>query len=60
MRFIEPLRDIDWNKKTSPFAFLGGGKGVRRAHEVLLYILNEKGITQASELIRSQNVRNGN
>mgnify|MGYP001290719425 CR=1 FL=1 len=54
MRFIGPLSDIDWNKKTSPFAFLGGGKGVRRAHEVLLNILSEKGITQAKYVLNSK------
>lgn len=50
-KFIQPLDDFDWNKKTSPFAFLGGGKGVRKAHEVLLSVLSEKGISQATKLI---------
>jgi len=54
MRFIEPLHDIDWNKKTSPFAFLGGGKGVRRAYEVLLNILSQKGVSKATKILKSR------
>jgi len=50
-KFLGPLNDFDWDKDTSPFAFLGGGKGVRKAHEVLLKELSEKGITQATEAI---------
>jgi len=50
-KFIQPLDDFDWNKKTSPFAFLGGGKGVRKAHEVLLNVLSEKGITPAKNIL---------
>jgi DGQHR domain-containing protein len=52
-KFLGPLCDFDWDKKTSPFAFLGGGKGVRKAHDVLLRELSEKGITQATEKIMS-------
>jgi DGQHR domain-containing protein len=55
MKFIQPLYDLDWDKKTSPFSFLGGGKGVRKAHDILLNILSEKGIAQAVELIQNQN-----
>ncbi len=47
-KFLGPLNDFDWGKDSSPFAFLGGGKGVRKAHEVLLKELSEKGITQAT------------
>jgi hypothetical protein len=46
-KFIGPLEEFNWDKDSSPFAFLGGGKGVRKAHEVLLKELSEKGITQA-------------
>ena len=53
MRFIGPLQDVDWSKKTSPFAFLGGGKGVRKAHEMLLSMLSEKGIAQATSQIQN-------
>jgi hypothetical protein len=49
--FLCPLIEFDWDKQTSPFAFLGGGKGVRKAHNVLLNLLSEKGVIQASELI---------
>lgn len=51
-KFIQPLDDFDWNKKTSPFSFLGGGKGVRKAHDILLNVLSEKGIPQATEIIK--------
>jgi DGQHR domain-containing protein len=50
-KFLDPLNDFDWDKQTSPFAFLGGGKGVRKAHDVLLRELSAKGITQATEAI---------
>lgn len=36
MRYISKLRDFDWDIKSSPIAFLGGKKGVMKAHEVLL------------------------
>ncbi|MFA5267561.1 MAG: DGQHR domain-containing protein [Methanoregula sp.] len=55
-KFLGSLSDFDWDKQTSPFAFLGGGKGVRKAHDVLLNVLSEKGITHAVELIQNQNV----
>jgi DGQHR domain-containing protein len=50
-KFIEPLKDFNWDKNTSPFAFLGGGKGVRKAHNVLLNELSEKGILQARDVL---------
>ena len=53
-KFLGPLSDFDWDKQTSPFAFLGGGKGVRKAHEVLLKELSGKGITQATKLINNE------
>jgi DGQHR domain-containing protein len=53
-KFLNPLHDFDWDKQTSPFAFLGGGKGVRKAHEVLLKELSEKGISHATELINKK------
>jgi DGQHR domain-containing protein len=52
-KFLVPLSDFDWDKQTSPFAFLGGGKGVRKAHDVLLNVLSQKGISQAKELVKS-------
>lgn len=54
-KFLQPLTDFDWNKQTSPFAFLGGGKGVRKAHEILLNVLSEKGIIQATNLLENNN-----
>ena len=53
-KFLGPLSDFDWDKQTSPFAFLGGGKGVRKAHDVLLNVLSQKGIYQATEIIKSR------
>jgi DGQHR domain-containing protein len=54
-KFIYPLKEFDWNKQTSPFSFLGGGKGVRKAHDILLNFLSEKGIIEATEQIQSGN-----
>ncbi|MEN6444108.1 MAG: DGQHR domain-containing protein [Methanoregula sp.] len=54
-KFLGLLDDFDWDKQTSPFAFLGGGKGVRKAHDVLLNVLSEKGVIQATELIKNRN-----
>jgi len=51
-KFLGYLDDFDWDKNTSPFAFLGGGKGVRKAHEVLLHELSDKGIAQATNAMR--------
>ncbi len=48
-KFLSPLDDFNWDRNTSPFAFLGGGKGVRKAYEVLLKELCEKGISQANQ-----------
>lgn len=50
-KFLGPLEEFNWDKESSPFAFLGGGKGVRKAHEVLLKELSEKGINQATAAI---------
>jgi len=50
-KFLGPLDNFDWDKESSPFAFLGGGKGVRRAHEVLLKELSDKGISQARKIL---------
>lgn len=54
-KFLGPLSNFDLDKQTSPFAFLGGGKGVRKAHKVLLKELSEKGITQAAAAIGREN-----
>jgi DGQHR domain-containing protein len=54
-KFLGPLYDFDWDKQTSPFAFLGGGKGVRKAHEVLLKVLSDKGVSQATTILESSN-----
>ena len=36
MRFMSKIEDFDWDIKSSPIAFLGGKKGVTKAHELLL------------------------
>jgi hypothetical protein len=36
LRFVRKLHDFDWGMKSSPIAFLGGKKGVMKAHELLL------------------------
>lgn len=53
-KYLSSLADFDWNKQTSPFAFLGGGKGVRKAHDILLKVLSEKGIPEATEVLESK------
>ena len=53
-KFLNPLKRFDWNTQTSPLTFLGGGKGVRKAHEVLLKELSENGLDYATELIKSK------
>ncbi len=50
-KFLNPLKSFDWNKQSSPLTFLGGGKGVRKAHEVLLKVLSENGLVYAMESI---------
>jgi len=56
-KFLGPLEEFNWDKDSSPFAFLGGGKGVRKAHEVLLKELSEKGIAHATSVIEN-NLKN--
>lgn len=46
-KFIEPLKEFNWDKDKSPLSMLGGGKGVRKAHEIILKFLAEKGIEDA-------------
>lgn len=40
INFMKNLKEFDWNIKTSPLAFLGGKKGVKRAYEILLEMLD--------------------
>lgn len=37
--YINKLKTFDWDVKTSPLAFLGGKKGVAKAHEILLNLI---------------------
>lgn len=39
-KLLEPLQLFDWRTQTSPFSTLGGMKGVREAHTLLLKALN--------------------
>jgi DGQHR domain-containing protein len=38
-KFLCHLKGFDWGIKTSPLAFLGGKKGVKKAYEILLEII---------------------
>lgn len=40
--YLYPIRDFDWSINTSPFADLGGKKGVKKAHKILLEYINSK------------------
>jgi len=41
-KIIEPLRSFDWRNQTSPLSTVGGMKGVRQGHQILLNILQPK------------------
>lgn len=47
--YLEPIKEFDWKRGTSPIAAYGGEKGVRRAYIELLKFLGEKGIREAKE-----------
>lgn len=40
--YLLPIKDFDWSIETSPFAYLGGKKGVKKAHNILLEYMNCK------------------
>ncbi|MDH7511239.1 MAG: DGQHR domain-containing protein [Methanolinea sp.] len=54
-KFIEPLKEFSWDKQNSPLSLLGGGKGVRKAHEILLKFLSDKGIEDATLSLKNLN-----
>ena len=39
-KLIDPLRHFDWKNETSPFSALGGMKGARKGHDILLGTIN--------------------
>ncbi len=39
-QFLSKLKNFDWKIDTSPIAFLGGKKGVKKAHELLFEIIS--------------------
>jgi len=41
-KLLSPLKSFDWNIQTSPLSSFGGVKGARRAHELLLKIIDEQ------------------
>lgn len=55
MKYIAALGEFDWDKKTSPIAYLGGGKGVRKAQEVILNVMSDKGVEEAKEELNLRN-----
>lgn len=46
-KFITPLKEFDWGKENSPLSLLGGGKGVKKAHEIILKFLADNGVDDA-------------
>jgi len=50
-KFIEPLKEFNWDKDKSPLSMLGGGKGVRKAHEIILKFLSDNGIEDAKSAL---------
>lgn len=51
LKFIDPLKDFDWTKENSPLSLLGGGKGVKKAHEIVIKYLADKGVEDAKILL---------
>ncbi len=41
-KMLNPLESFDWNTQTSPLSSFGGVKGARRAHELLLDIIDQQ------------------
>lgn len=52
LRFIGPLKTFEWHKERSKFAFLGGLKGVREGHRLLLEHLRKNGVTKSSMICK--------
>ena len=50
-KFIDPLKEFDWTKKSSPIADFGGQKGVKASHKLLLRVLAKNGIEEAKEAL---------
>ncbi len=50
-KYIDPLKEFDWTKKTSPLADFGGQKGVKASHKLLLRVLAKNGIDEAKEAL---------
>ena len=48
-KYLLPLADFDWDRKTSSFRAFGGVAGVTEAHLQILNILAEKGINEARQ-----------
>jgi len=50
-KYIDPLREFDWTKKSSQIADFGGQKGVKASHKLLLKALAKNGIEEARETL---------
>ncbi len=50
--FLEPLKEFDWKRETSPIAAYGGAKGVYEAYKVLLEFLGERGVSEAAKKLQ--------
>lgn len=49
LKFIDSLASFEWHKERSKLAFLGGLKGVKEAHRLLLEHLKNSGVVNASQ-----------
>jgi hypothetical protein len=48
-KYIGPLKEFDFKRKSSKIAAFGGEKGVREAYKLLLEFLGEHGIQEAKK-----------
>jgi len=49
LKYLVPLEGFNWNRKTSPLGALGGMKGAKEAHMILLAALDTQGVIKAKE-----------
>jgi len=49
--YLEPIKDFNWDRKTSPLAGLGGMKGAKEAYSILFVALAIRGVKEAKERI---------
>lgn len=51
-KYLKPLEDFDWLRKTSPIAAFGGQKGADEAYKVLLTELSKGGVKEAKSKLQ--------